>query len=619
MEKSNFGGMENVGNTTIITEAALIDRFTSDARLIYAHGVIVHEYEHNECGSDVTMESPFDMWLNEAFTVDVERTFLRSVFNPAFLRLREVDAIRAPGTGPLATEDGGVFGRIVRDGFNHPDELVDGLTYVKAPEVIAMLRRLLGTEVFDRGVRIYFSRYTGSNANTDQFLACFEEASGRDLSTFRDPWLASVGYPQVTADYHYDEAGRRLALTFRQTRSGTGECFIIPIICAAVGPDGRDLPDTSRTLILDTAEKTVTFANVPRPAFVSLNRGASFYGTCEDRSATPAQRRLQVRHDTDTFNRVEAMRTLTDRERGALLGELLAGADPASLEAAVSIDWLDLFAENLQDTTLPDGLKGYLLQVDEQPLTRCHLRHVRECWHARRILLRALARHAGDALFRMFEETDTRGTADPSDTRALSAGIERRFLAGVLMEPLAAADTPRAHAALAAHYTAATHTTDRLNALSALHRSSCPHRLQRVAAAGDELRPHLSGYLGWLGILGRTHHPDATAIIAHEAAHPAFDIRHPGMSRALYVPFSLNNARLWSDEGLDFLARTVESLAAVNENTALRLIAPLQQAATLAEDLRPCVMATLRRLHDAIPETMAPSVHGRLADYLQAT
>ena len=60
MEKSNYGGMENVGNTTIITEAALIDKTTPDARLIYAHGVIVHEYEHNHCGSGVTMESPFE-------------------------------------------------------------------------------------------------------------------------------------------------------------------------------------------------------------------------------------------------------------------------------------------------------------------------------------------------------------------------------------------------------------------------------------------------------------------------------------------------------------------------------------------------------------------------------
>jgi aminopeptidase N len=616
MEKSNFGGMENVGNTTIITEAALIDPYTSDARLIYAHGVIVHEYEHNECGSDVTMESPFDMWLNEAFTVDVERTYLRSVFNPAFLRLREVDAIRAPGTGPLATEDGGVFGRIVRDGFNHPDELVDGLTYVKAPEVVAMLRLLLGRETFDRGVRLYFDRYTGANANTDQFIACFEEAAGRSLAAFRGPWLESAGYPRITADYHHDADARRLTLTLRQTRTGAGAPFVIPVVCAAVGADGRDLPGTSRTLILDRPEAAFTFEDVPAPAFVSINRGASFYGTCEDRSATPGQRRLQVRHDADTFNRVEAMRALTDRERRGVLDALLAGADPASLESAVSADWLDLFADLLLDRTLPDGLKGYLLQVDEQPLDRRALRHVRECWQARRILLRAVARHAGDSVFRIFAATDTRHAPDLSDTRALSAAIERRFLAGVLMEPLVAADTPQAHAALEAHAAAAVAISDRLNALSAIHRSSHPRRQRLVAAAGDELRPILSGYIGWLGIIGRSPHADVCAEIAREAARPAFDIRHPGLARALYLPFSLNNARLWTDQGLDFLARTAETLAPVNENTTLRLIAPLQQAAALADDLRPRVTATLRRLLDAIPAGSAPSVQGRLADYL---
>ncbi|MDD4869141.1 MAG: M1 family metallopeptidase [Kiritimatiellae bacterium] len=182
MEKSNFGGMENVGNTTIITDAALIDEFTSDQRFKYAHGVIVHEFEHNQCGSDVTMETPFDMWLNEAFTVDVERQFLMSQFDPDRIRLDEVDSMRAPISGPLAIEDGGHLGNIVRQGFNDPDELVDGVTYVKAAEVIRMLRLILGENTFRKAVKLYFETYTGNNANTDQFLKCFEKTSGRNLS-----------------------------------------------------------------------------------------------------------------------------------------------------------------------------------------------------------------------------------------------------------------------------------------------------------------------------------------------------------------------------------------------------------------------------------------------------
>jgi len=116
MNKSNFGGMENVGNTTIVTDAALVDEHTLDHLLMYAHAVIVHEFEHNQCGSETTMETPFDVWLNEAYTVDVERQFMADLFDPTFIRLQQVDSIRHPllGLWPLRTVDmwGGLSGRV---------------------------------------------------------------------------------------------------------------------------------------------------------------------------------------------------------------------------------------------------------------------------------------------------------------------------------------------------------------------------------------------------------------------------------------------------------------------------------------------------------------------------
>ncbi|MDR2849055.1 MAG: M1 family metallopeptidase, partial [Verrucomicrobiota bacterium] len=269
MEKSNYGGMENAGNTTIITEAALIDDDTVDARLIYAHGVIVHEYEHSHCGSGVTMESPFDMWLNEAYTVDIERQFTASVFDPAFMRLREADAIREPGGGPLAMEDTGKFGQIVREGFNDPDELVDGVTYVKAPEVLNMLRQLLGREAYAAGARLYFARHDGGNANTAQFLACFEEASGQSLARFARDWLFTAGYPRVTARYAYDPAARTLTLDLAQSAPP----FTLPFSFAAADALGRDIPGTARTLRLDQPETRVVLPDIDaEPAFLSLNR-----------------------------------------------------------------------------------------------------------------------------------------------------------------------------------------------------------------------------------------------------------------------------------------------------------------------------------------------------------
>ena len=204
MGKSNFGGMENAGNTTIVTDAALVGEHTLDQFLLYAHAVIVHEFEHNQCGSETTMETPFDVWLNEAYTVDVERQFMADVFDPAMVRLNQVESIRSPLLGPLAIEDAGHAGRIVREGFNDPDELIDGVTYVKAAEVIRMLRLLLGDEKFKAGKALYFTRYRFGNANTDQFFECFEEVSGRRLDKFKKQWLYRIGYPKVCARTFWD-------------------------------------------------------------------------------------------------------------------------------------------------------------------------------------------------------------------------------------------------------------------------------------------------------------------------------------------------------------------------------------------------------------------------------
>ncbi len=227
MNKSNFGGMENMGNTTIVTDAALIDEHTLDHTLMYAHAVIVHEFEHNQCGSETTMETPFDVWLNEAYTVDVERQFMADVFDPAFVRLAQVDTIRHPVLGPLAIEDGGRAGRIVREGFNDPDELIDGVTYVKAAEVIRMLRLIVGKENFLKGKDLYFSRYKHANANSDQFFQCFEEVSGRSLALFKKTWLHTIGYPEVSAARNTTRPRNDSRFIFVSNHR-LKECFIFP-------------------------------------------------------------------------------------------------------------------------------------------------------------------------------------------------------------------------------------------------------------------------------------------------------------------------------------------------------------------------------------------------------
>jgi len=602
MEKSNFGGMENVGNTTIITDAALVDEFTNDSRILYAHCVIVHEFEHNQCGSDVTMETPFDVWLNEAFTVDVERQFMHEQFDPDSRRLDEIASMRAPIGGPLAIEDAGHHGRIVREAFNDPDELIDGVTYVKAAEVIRMLRHLLGADTFRRAKDLYFDRYRGGNANTDQFFACFEETSGRDLSQFKKEWLFTIGYPRVKATYEMDPAHERIRLSLQQSRSGKGGLFHVPVDVAVVDPRGCEVPGTSRTLELTGIGVETAFEKVPPGSVLSLNRGCSFYGTFEDASATADDLVRLIRLDTDGVNRVEAMRRLTDLERIRLM------RDPG---ASVGEAWLDVYGSLLRDEHLPPGLKASFLAIDEQSLDRTYMAWYRERYAARQRLLKAVAARWRDPLRASFEAVDTyRKARSPKD------GIEDRRLKAVLLRGLIETGARESWELAEQHYRNAWSISDKLAGLVCVYLSRHPGRMAVMDEAFESWKDHLSAYTSYLTVVGGGATDDVFDRLAVEEKRSAFRLAHPTHNRSLFLPMAANNKLLWTDRGIAWMREAVLRLAPANERSAYQLVGCFQLVGRLADDLKPKVTDALRAMLAGIDPARHPSLHGRVKEYL---
>lgn len=603
MDKSNFGGMENMGNTTIVTDAALIDEHTLDQSLLYAHGVIVHEFEHNQCGSETTMETPFDVWLNEAYTVDVERQFMADLFDSAFVRLNQVDSIRSPLLGPLAIEDSGRAGRIVREGFNDPDELIDGVTYVKAAEVIRMLRLILGTDAFRDGKRLYFSRYKHSNANTDQFFACFEEVSGIDLNQFKEGWLYTVGYPRVVADTHYDPERHEYHVDVHQECDQFSLPFHIPIEVALVDGSGNAIPGTEKVFQLKQQSQRLTFHDVAEePAFASINRDYSFYGTFARKQDTAESLPARARLDTNSFNRVEAMRELTDRQRIQLLVEPDSVIDPG---------WLAIYGEILEDDGLRAGLKAYLLRIEEQSLARQYVTWYQELVHARERLMRAINTEYRDRLLAAFEGIDTYSPGQsPKD------GIEERILKNVLLELIVIDDSPDSHRLILDHFRRATTATDRVAALIALNRSSALERMDTLEQVYQSWHSHLSGYANYLRVIPSGTREDVFDLIEREKKRPSFDMRHPTWSRALLLPMAVNNKMVWTDEGIRWVADTVVELSSINGYVASRLLNTFQMAQKLKEDLRPKVLAALERIVTDVPASVSPTVNGQAKAYL---
>ena len=606
MNKSNFGGMENVGNTTIVTDAALITQHTLDSALLYAHAVIVHEFEHNQCGSETTMDTPFDVWLNEAYTVDVERQFMSSLFDPSFIRLNQVESIRNPLLGPLAIEDSGHAGRIVREGFNDPDELIDGVTYVKAAEVIRMLRLILGGEKFHTGKTLYFSRYRNGNANTDQFFGCFEEVSGISLEQFKREWLYRIGYPKVTATTGYDHNAKRYSIRLRQEVPAEQRPFHLPIELALVDKNGKDIRGTNRVFQLKEAEAELVFNDIPEPpGFASMNRNYSFYGTFIDKNADPSVRALQARLDPDFYNRVDAVRQLTDIERIKLL---------QNPEAQIDSNWLDLYGLILTDTHLSYSLKSYFLRIDEQPMDRGYSTWYQELVTARESLMLAVNRNWRGRLIEQFNRLDTYSLSGKQSQRD---GIEARMLKNTLLELIAIEDSEESHKIALDHFYSATTATDRVAALQVLNRSTAASRRKLLEEAYSAWHGNLSGYANYLRVVAGGTCSDVFDMIETEKNRSGFDIKQPTWSRALFLPMATNNKMVWTDQGIRWVADTVIELAPINATTTGRLLNTFQHVKNLKPVLREKVISALERILQNVSEESSPSVYGQARGYLK--
>lgn len=605
MTKSNFGGMENVGNTTIVTDAALVDEHTTDMSLLFAYAVIVHEFEHNQCGSETTMETPFDVWLNEAYTVDVERGFLRDVFDPTFVRLNQVDSIRSPLLGPLAIEDTGTAGKIVREGFNDPDELIDSVTYVKAAEVIRMLRLLIGEDNFQTGKELYFSRYKDSNANTEQFFQCFEEVSGRSLDQFMKCWLYRIGYPKVLVKTHFDSKTMRNKIHFSQQQEGAGiSPFRMPIQIALIDHNGKVIPGTDRVFDFSTPTAETVFDNInSQPAFASINRDYSFYGTCRIENENIETLILQIRLDDNLFNRIEAFRRLTDLQRVKLLN------DP---DAEIDTVWLDLFSELLTDPGLSSSTKAFFLRVDEQPLDREYSSWHIELVQAREKLIRAVNQSLKPELVKQFHSLDTyRAKSSPKD------GIEDRILKQTLLEMICMDDGFDSHDLIRGHYERANTASDKIGALVALNRSSMSERFDILERTYVECRGHISAYANYLRIISSGRQDDVFDMIEKERNRPPFDITNPTWSRALFLTMAGNTKKIWTAEGVDWATRTIVELAPINTYVASKLVNVFQSFKRMRPNLKPLVHEALKTIVEKVTEDVSATVNRQARSYLE--
>jgi len=521
-------------------------------------------------------------------------------------------------------EDAGPLAHPVRpESYIEINNFYTATVYEKGAEVVRMLQTLLGRDAFRKGMDLYFTRHDGEAATVEEFVRCFEDASGTDLSQFR-LWYSQAGTPELVCALRYDKVKKRAELEVEQALPATpGQAhkkpMHIPLRLGLLGGNGHDVTlrldggDEIEDGVLSVTKRkqTFRFADVPSRPVPSLLRGFSApVNVTIDLSDRDVE--FLMANDADLFNRWQAANNYATRTLVESVGALKQGRQSArgqryakALGAAIASDELEpaYRAELLKLPTQADIARVIGKSVDPALIDRAHRR-----------LSKLIGRTLGDQLEDLYAAMADDGPFSPDAT---SAG--RRALRNAALTLLAARATPRDRQRLVKHYFKATNMTDRALALF------------RLAALGgnDSTRALADFYDRWKGdhvvidtwFAAQAQSPLAGTLKKVEALtrHPLFALTAPNKVRALIGTFAAANPVQFNrpdGAGYAFVAGRVLALDRINPQIAARMLAAFRSWRALETGRRAQARKALQRV--AKGKNLSSDVQEIVAKMLEA-
>ena len=215
--KTIFGGMENAG---------CIFYFENSVGDKGIEALMAHEIAHQWFGDAATEKSFSHLWLSEGFATFMANVYLGSKYGTDLLKSRlekdrkAVFQFEKERNTPIVDTTAKA---------NYMD-LLNANSYEKGGWVLHMLRRKLGDEVFWKGIRTYYAKYDGGNANTDDLRAVMEQAGGKNLQRFFNQWLFTPGHPLLQIRWKYNTTKKVVNISIQQKQATpyefTVDCLI---------------------------------------------------------------------------------------------------------------------------------------------------------------------------------------------------------------------------------------------------------------------------------------------------------------------------------------------------------------------------------------------------------
>ncbi len=559
----NFGAMENKGLNIFNSAYLLADpKLATDADYEAIEGIVAHEYFHNWTGNRITCRDWFQLCLKEGLTVYRDQEFSASQRGAAITRIKDVKALRSR----QFTEDDGPLAHPVRpDHFVEINNFYTATVYEKGAELIRMLSLMLGAETFRKGMDLYFNRHDGEATTIEAFLACFAEASNRDLGAFQH-WYHQAGRPRVSLQSHWDDSAKRLTLSARQSTPATPgqpdkRPMVIPIRTGLVNGNG----DTVReeVLVLDQTEKTWTFDDLAEEPAVSALRGFSAPITLDFQQDQGLSDRLMA-HDADWFNRWELQQE-TLKDLALANGALKALDDTAGRFNAIT----QALRTTLENPDVDTAFKALCLSLPSEREISQSLDVINpDAVHEGHETLRYdLATTLSDLLGPLAKAP----SPSPFAPDAASAG--QRALRNAALGLLAALKDDEARALAQTAFDSADNMTDELAALSVLMGLGGETYVTARERFYETYKAEPLVVDKWFSLQARDPHNSAQDM-RRLMDHPAFDGSNPNRLRAVVQVFALMNPTQFHDldgTGYEFLADQILAVDGKNASLAARL------------------------------------------------
>jgi aminopeptidase N len=597
----NMGAMENKGLNVFNDKYVLASTETAtDTDYMGIEAVIAHDYFHNWTGNRITCRDWFQLCLKEGLTVFRDQEFRADQNSRAVERIRNVRGLRAM----QFVEDAGPLAHPVRPNvYREINNFYTATVYEKGAEVVRMIQTLLGVGNFRKGMDLYFERHDGEAATVEQFVQCFADASGVDLSQMM-LWYAQAGTPEIVVSGSHDARTRTFRMEIAQTvpptpGQPTKAPMLIPFAAGLIGRDGKDIPlklaggkaVDRGTLSLTKPSEAFVFEGIAEPPVMSLNRNFSAPVRVVANQSGEDLRFLAA-HDSDPFNRWQALQSLATRLLVDNVAAIRSGAKPRKDDGL-----LDALAAILDDKSLEPAFVSLALTLPgEADIAREIARDVDPdaIYLARTAVREAAGKRLAAALGDRY-----RKLTDNAHYRPDAAGAGRRALRNTCLDLMVTARLPGALELAAQQYRDADNMTDRMAALAVLSLCDVPERSAALDDFYDRYKDNALVIDKWLALQAAIPEPATLARVKALTAHPAFSMNNPNRVRALFGAFAMSNQTQLNradGEGYELLADTVLALDPKNPQVAARLLTALRSWRVLEPVRRQRAEAALRRI-----------------------